>query len=204
MRTKPSPSGPLADDVATAFGILREALESEAAQVVQRIAKAAESRRHDEVQELNEQAKSLGDITEEVQNLSKRRTQQFPKPQDPDSDGVRLTLRHKGCEARGLYRGMRAVVVIAGSTLVADAGTSLKGPPLHKRRTLARRGRLVPAERGLLELLEDVVFTSPSSAATFVVGYSANGRLLWHVEDGNRPLGSWIESTARGIVPGGD
>ena len=71
MRTKPSPSGPLADDVATAFGILREALESEAAQVVQRIAKAAESRRHDEVQELNEQAKSLGDITEEVQNLSK-------------------------------------------------------------------------------------------------------------------------------------
>ncbi|MCY4058665.1 MAG: DUF4357 domain-containing protein [Gammaproteobacteria bacterium] len=180
--------------MATAFGLLQEALEGEAAQVAQRIAKAAEARRYDEVRELNEQAELLGGITEEVRDLSKRWTPLVPEPPEQDQTGIRLVLRHKGCDARALFHGTSTVVVTAGSTLVANTGTSFKGPPRDKRRMLAQKGSLVPADRGLLKLREDVACTSPSSAATFVVGYSANGRLLWHLEDSHRPLGSWIES----------
>ena len=31
-------------------------------------------------------------------------------------------------------------------------------------------------------LMQDVIFNSPSSAAMFVTGYSADGLLTWHVE----------------------
>lgn len=37
---------------------------------------------------------------------------------------------------------------------------------------------------GKLFLMQDVVFTSPSAAAGFCTGTSANGLLLWKTEDG--------------------
>ena len=119
MSTKPSPFGRLADDLATAFGLLQEALEGEAAQVAQRIAKAAEARRYDEVRELNEQAELLGGITEEVRDLSKRWTPLVPEPPEQDQTGIRLVLRHKGCDARAMslepiecpYEDLRAAIL---------------------------------------------------------------------------------------------
>ena len=45
-------------------------------------------------------------------------------------------------------------------------------------------------EEGIL--LQDITFNSPSTAAMFVAGYSANGLTAWHVEK-HKPLKTFLQ-----------
>lgn len=50
---------------------------------------------------------------------------------------------------------------------------------------------------GMVTLLKDVAFSSPSAAGAIVYGRaSANGRLTWRTEHGNRTLGEWERDQA--------
>lgn len=50
---------------------------------------------------------------------------------------------------------------------------------------------------GMVTLIKDVAFTSPSAAGAIVYGRaSANGRLTWKTEQGNRSLGQWEKDQA--------
>ena len=50
---------------------------------------------------------------------------------------------------------------------------------------------------GMVTLIKDVAFSSPSAAGAIVYGRaSANGRLTWKTEQGNRSLGQWEKDQA--------
>ena len=58
---------------------------------------------------------------------------------------------------------------------------------------VAERGPL----SGMVTLLKDVAFTSPSAAGAIVYGRaSANGRLTWKTEQGDKTLGEWEKDQA--------
>ena len=91
-----------------------------------------------------------------------------------------LYCRGKGVEATG-YESTQGFVVRKGSQAVVEVVPSLES---NKPARLAQREDLI--ERGVVELdgasyrfTQDYVFSSPSVAATFVLGMSSNGRTKW-------------------------
>lgn len=99
-----------------------------------------------------------------------------PAPASP----TLLYCRGKGVEATG-YESTQGFVVRKGSQVVSDVVPSLE---TNKPARLAQREDLI--ERGVLELdglnyrfTQDYVFSSPSLAATMVLGRSTNGRTKW-------------------------
>lgn len=108
-----------------------------------------------------------------------------------------LRLPNGGPMARGRLlnevggRQSRRFLVLAGSFARAKAVPSF---PVHNatfseiRESLIADGRLVPSQKWVeyLEATEDINFGSPSSAASVVLGRSANGWKVWKAADGRR------------------
>ncbi len=93
------------------------------------------------------------------------------------SSGAVLVCSAKGVSAQGVDT-TQGFVVMAGSGAALDSGVSL-GHSLDKlRRDLLANGVLV-SENGAYRFTQDYVFSSPSTAASVVLGRSANGRALW-------------------------
>lgn len=86
-----------------------------------------------------------------------------------------------------MYKSDIGYVVLKGSKLFLEESDHLErkyGLLLQKRKRLKEEGVLFPIEDGkFLELKEDQEFTSSSSAATFVLGRSANGYTVWRKKD---------------------
>ena len=96
-----------------------------------------------------------------------------------------LYCKGKGVEAMG-YESTQGFVVCKGSQAVADVVPSLES---NKPARFAQREDLIA--RGVVEMLsgtyrfaQDYVFSSPSIAATFVLGMSSNGRTKWRDAQG--------------------
>lgn len=91
-----------------------------------------------------------------------------------------LYCRGKGVQATG-YESTQGFVVRKGSQAVVDAVPSLKSNKparLAQREDLSQRG-VVERDGSSYRFTQDYVFSSPSLAATFVLGMSSNGRTKW-------------------------
>ena len=94
----------------------------------------------------------------------------------------RLFLSSKGLEAEG-YEDPSGFVVRAGSRAVSDEVPSIHPSLSELRSTLKSNGILMP-EGELLNLTQDYVFSSPSSASSVLLGNSSNGRIEWKDANG--------------------
>lgn len=81
-------------------------------------------------------------------------------------------------EASGLYDKDR-ITVLKGSRINLRNSKGFNPPPRIKE---ARNDRSIVNENGIL--LQDVIFRTLSTAATFVTGRSANGMIVWKTENG--------------------
>jgi hypothetical protein len=89
-----------------------------------------------------------------------------------------------GANAQGRFTA-EGFVVFRGSTARKELVESLRAyePFVLKRNALITSGKLAEAA-DVLEFKEDVLFNSPSYAASMVLGRSANGWIDWVAEDG--------------------
>lgn len=100
-------------------------------------------------------------------------------------DGLAVTLRRKGVEARAEYRGDNFVVLM-GSSARSDATASLSPSYVQLRQSLLMQRVLLP--RGdQLTAQTDIPFDSPTAAASVLLGTNVNGLAVWTLDDG-RPL----------------
>lgn len=96
-----------------------------------------------------------------------------------------VNVRAEAVEANGEF------VVLKGSFAReqgVDSWTSYR--PLREQ--LIQEGKLQPSDTpGLLQYTEDVVFRSPSAAASVTVGRNSNGRRAWHLIPTGQQYGAW-------------
>jgi hypothetical protein len=103
-------------------------------------------------------------------------------PQAPAASTPELTCKGKSLVARG-YESTQGFVVKAGSQVAGQVVPSMAPSLVAKRQELIELGVLV--QKGSdLEFTQDYAFSSPSTAASVVLGRSANGRLEWKDEQG--------------------
>jgi len=96
--------------------------------------------------------------------------------------GAHLYLSGKGANGTG-QETPDGFVVFANSIARTDAVPSMQAFGLNLRDALIRDGILVADNEGL-RLVQDYVFTSPSTAAGVLLGRNANGREEWKNEKG--------------------
>lgn len=85
-------------------------------------------------------------------------------------------------------------VVLKGSVIDIDTPIDNKNHNGIKRRIdTLNDGTIVKKEDGTYVLTKNVVFTSPSGAAVFVLGSNQNGKVEW-VDAQNKPLGEYLAS----------
>jgi len=109
-----------------------------------------------------------------------------------------LYCKGKGVEATG-YESTQGFVVCKWSQAVSDEVPSLetnKPARLVQCEDLIDRG-VVERHAGAFRFTQDYVFSSPSLAATFVLGMSSNGRTKWRDAHG-RTLKELQEAEASG------
>ena len=203
MRNQPDIAG-----VVGAFELLREQLEETKARINEGIASAAQAADYDDVRELTGKAEGADRIMMQADSLLVEFAGVFgqtpdaktPKVQEKThspatSPGdIRLVLKNRQCNARAMYDG-GSVVVLSGSILALNERESLQDIYRERRRELRRRGELTRHATGhALILNTDCRFNSPSGAACFVVGYSANGKKVWIVEGTRESLGERLNS----------
>ena len=106
----------------------------------------------------------------------------FERPSaEPLSIG-RLFLSSKGIEAEG-YEDPSGFVVRAGSRAVRNEVPSIH-PSLSELRSTLKSNGILMLEGELLNLSQDYVFSSPSSASSVLLGNSSNGRIEWKDTNG--------------------
>ena len=88
----------------------------------------------------------------------------------------------KSASATGKYTE-EGMVVFAGSACALEEAKSAQQWLRNWRSRLASEGLLVP-KKDRYELKSDYVFPSPSTAASVVLGRSANGWTAWKYKDG--------------------
>ena len=90
---------------------------------------------------------------------------------------LKRTVKNVGLvEARG-RQTEEGFVVLAGSHISKEDDNTIS-------KTLKEERKHAPLDANG-NLLEDVLFSSPSTAASFVIGKSANGLVYWKDENGN-------------------
>lgn len=106
---------------------------------------------------------------------------------------VFLNSTRIGVAAVGEYNPeTKELLVLAGSVLSSDVS---KSPTFRGAKSIVKQ------REGIIEnnlLLRDVSFTSPSTAANFVTGRSANGLIAWK-DSQNRTLKELFSSKEVGI-----
>lgn len=108
--------------------------------------------------------------------------QVFQKTEEQPSSSVRLFLTGEDTKAEGTETA-NEFVVYAGSLARAASVRSFPAYGAQLRAALLDKGLFVE-EGDHLHLTEDFAFTSPSTAATVMLGASANGRDAWKTTDG--------------------
>ena len=86
----------------------------------------------------------------------------------------------RGCNAKGFYSS-NGFTVLKGSVIAQNTTSSFKGIE-HREKMLQEYSAI---EDGKLIMTSDKTFTSPSTAACFCLGRSANGWIEWKDKEGN-------------------
>lgn len=75
------------------------------------------------------------------------------------------------------------IEVMAGSDMKKEETSALSGTYSNLRKTLLEKG-IVSEDKGKLVFKEKYEFSSPSTAAATILGYSVNGRVAWKNKSG--------------------
>lgn len=86
----------------------------------------------------------------------------------------------RGCNAKGFYSS-NGFTVLKGSVIAQNTTSSFKGIE-HREKMLQEYSAI---EDGKIIMTSDKTFTSPSTAACFCLGRSANGWIEWKDKEGN-------------------
>jgi len=76
------------------------------------------------------------------------------------------------------------IVVKRGSHMATGERAGLSEGIRSRREKALAAGKEIQGENKLMELVTDELFSSPSSAASFVIGMACNGRTAWKTADG--------------------
>ena len=106
----------------------------------------------------------------------------FEKPQGPADESHDFFLNVKGGRARG-YEGANDFVVRAGSQAAKEEVAALRPSLSELRKTLLAQN-ILKETSAAYQLTQDYGFSSPSSAASVLLGRPANGRLEWKDAEG--------------------
>lgn len=107
----------------------------------------------------------------------------FEKPEDSSTEELHIfKISSKGVKARG-YESSKGFVVLKNSEAVSKAVPSIHAYIETLRKDLQNQGVLTDTD-GKFIFTSDYVFSSPSTAAGFVMGRSANGRIYWKDDNG--------------------
>jgi len=101
---------------------------------------------------------------------------------EDDEDAVELSYKIKGAVARGRVTD-EGFLVYADSRALDRSGPTLGTGNQGVKRQLREAEKLVP-EGSFLRFTENVLFNTPSQAASIISGKAANGRRDWKAEDG--------------------
>ena len=101
----------------------------------------------------------------------------FEKPDKPAKITNILHLSGKGVEARG-FEGSSGFTVLAGSLAVKKTVPTMPGHLKELRGDLQKNGTLEERDSYFV-FGQDYTFGSPSAAAGFILGRTANGRKEW-------------------------
>jgi hypothetical protein len=116
-----------------------------------------------------------------------------------DPSQILLKCKGKGVTASG-YDTTQGFVVQANSWVVPlseePPSLAIHVPSVHKMRREFLARSILKEEQGHLVFTQDYTFSSPSLAAAFVLGRSANGRTEWHDATG-KTLKELQESAAK-------
>ncbi|RPI04210.1 MAG: GIY-YIG nuclease family protein [Ignavibacteriae bacterium] len=107
----------------------------------------------------------------------------FEKPEQKPIQRQTLILTNKGIIAEG-YESENGFVVKQGATVVEKMVASMNPQALHLRIDLIDNGILKEHTDGYQILSQDYEFSSPSLAATFLLGANINGRDCWKTPSG--------------------
>ncbi|MDE7117898.1 MAG: DUF4357 domain-containing protein [Bacteroidaceae bacterium] len=104
-----------------------------------------------------------------------------PVPQEED---IMCFLRTRNTDAKGIFNiSTKTLTVLKGSTINPHHHSSLSPKEKQDRETFIAKH--TEHKDGALVVVKDVDFTSPSGAAVFCVGSSANGWKCWKDEKNN-------------------
>lgn len=92
-------------------------------------------------------------------------------------------LQNKGVEADG-YESEDGFVVMKGAKAIVDVAPSAPPHAVSLREALQQNGILVKEGQKYYRLTQDYEFSSPSTAAAFLVAASINGRDVWKTSNG--------------------
>ena len=106
-----------------------------------------------------------------------------PTTQTPAAVVEQFTMSVGDIVAHG-FRSDEGFVVREGSRAVLETKPSLSGGGAKLREAMKSDGTFVADTVGGLRFTKDVVFSSPSSAASVVAGTNRNGRKDWHLASG--------------------
>jgi Domain of unknown function (DUF4357) len=107
----------------------------------------------------------------------------FEKPELKAKQQKLLFLKNKGVDAEG-YESENGFVVKKGSKVVIETVPSIHTYVIPIRDELLQSGILIKSDDQYYEITQDYEFSSPSLAATFLLGANINGRDWWKTKEG--------------------
>lgn len=93
------------------------------------------------------------------------------------------------CEGKGISASMKITdegyVLLSGSQVYSKDSNSLGYSLKNLRNKFLSNSNIKKLDDGNFELIQDLLFTSPSTALAFVLGRNVNGWLYWKDKNGN-------------------
>ena len=181
------------ESVRSAFELLSEQLQVAKSQIHDCTVRATEEGEYDGARILMNKSDALDGIKLQVESLSKEFAKAFPPndypPLPPPMSPDWLVLKKKNCNAKAKIQS-GSVIVLADSLIELKEYDSLSDVIRERRSNLQRSGNLTRhSSQNSFVLNKDCKFKSPSAAACFVLGYSANGKIEWKFESTGKSLG---------------
>lgn len=123
-------------------------------------------------------------------NKKKHRSKRLGENLSEVDDKKVFYINKRGLEAKCILDSNGEYVLLPGSQISTNVGTSFKESLKEKRSELRKKGDIID---NIIQ--RDISFTSSSSLAAFVVGYSINGKSVLKTKDG-RTLAQYLEGTS--------
>ena len=194
-------------DVSAAFDLIIDELNNVVDATNSSGAQALQAGHYDAAQDKIVVAQRLGEFRDQVRELVekwKKFSLETPRQQVESTEprasrkvvndspkGVEVELEMKGIQAKGIYRKGN-FLLLKGSYVSRKEGESLSDPIRERRSELKGKFMLEFIDPHRFRLLQDEVFSSPSAAGMFVVGYAVNGLQTWKMSTTGSSLKQYI------------